>query len=126
MTSSISDAPARPSLPDHLDRNGLAAAGFEGWQTWADLRSNDYRHVPHSPAVYVVYRDTNDLPEFLDANPGGHFKTKDPTVSQGELISNWVPGAHVVYIGKADLVGRRLNSSPASAPANPSDTGAAA
>jgi hypothetical protein len=108
MTPSIPDAPARPSLPNHFDRNGLTAAGFAGWQTWAELRSNDYRQVPHAPAVYVVYRDTDDLPDFLDANPGGRFKAKDPTVTRGELISNWVSGAHVVYIGKADLADRRL------------------
>lgn len=108
MTPSIPDAPAQPALPTDFDRDGLAATGFTGWQTWADLRSHDYREVPHAPAVYVVYRDINDPPEFLDANPGGHFKDKNPTVTHGALISNWVSDANVVYIGKADLADRRL------------------
>lgn len=108
MTPAIPDAPVQPALPTQFDRDGLAAAGFTGWQTWAYLRSNDCRQVPRAPAVYVVYRDTDGFPDFLHANPGGHFKGKDPTVTHGELYSNWVSGAHVVYIGKADLADRRL------------------
>lgn len=108
MTPSIPDAPALPALPADFDRESLAAAGFTGWQTWAELRSSDYRHVPHAPAVYVVYRDAKDTPDFLHANSGGRFKGKDPTVTRRELISNWVHGAHVVYIGKADVADRRL------------------
>jgi len=108
MTSSIPHAPAQPALPTHFNRDGLAAAGFTGWQTWADLRSNDHRQVPHVPAAYVIYRVTDSLPDFLRTNPGGRFKGKDPTVTRGELNSNWVTGAHVVYIGKADLADRRL------------------
>ena len=108
MTPSIPDAPALPALPIRFDRNSLAAAGFTGWQTWAELRSSDCRQVPHAPAVYVVYRDTNDAPDFLHVNPGGRFKGKDPTVTRGELISSLVPDAHVVYIGKADIADRRF------------------
>jgi hypothetical protein len=108
MTPSITNAPALPGLPARFDRSGLTAAGFIGWQTWADLRSHDYRQVPHASAVYVAYRDTSAPAEFLDANPGGRFKGKDPTVIRADLISNWVSGAHVVYIGKADVADRRL------------------
>jgi hypothetical protein len=108
MTPSIPVAPALPALPTDFDRASLAAAGFTGWPTWAQLRSSDYRDVPRAPAVYVIYRDANDTPNFLPANPGGRFKGKDPTVTRGELISNWAPGANVVYIGKADVADRRL------------------
>ncbi len=108
MTRSMSDAPARPALPTTFDHDGLRAAGFTGWHTWAELGASDYRPVPHSPAVYVVYRDAETTPAFLAANPGGRFKGKDPTVTGDELDRNWVSGAHVIYIGKADVADRRL------------------
>ena len=58
--------------------------------------------------VYVVACDQRQPPEFLNANPGGQFKGKDPTVADAALRANWVAGAEVVYIGKADELRRRL------------------
>jgi hypothetical protein len=40
-------------------------------------------------------------PRFLLASTGGWFKKKDPTCLPKVVQDNWVPGAHVVYIGKA-------------------------
>jgi hypothetical protein len=45
---------------------------------------------------------------FLDGNPGGRFKDKDPTVDGATLRASWVPECSVVYIGKADIASRRL------------------
>jgi hypothetical protein len=64
--------------------------------------------MPRSPAAYVVYRATASKPAFLNVNPGGHHKGQDPTVAVDVLKASWVPGAHVVYIGKADVAKRRL------------------
>ena len=40
---------------------------------------------------------------FLDASRAGHFKGVDPTAPIAELAALWVPGAQIVYIGKANL-----------------------
>ncbi|CAA0127309.1 Uncharacterised protein [Mycolicibacterium vanbaalenii] len=75
-------------------------SGFAGWVPFAALPTAD---VPTGPGVYVVVRPTDDPPTFLDTSPAGHFKGKDPTVPIAELRGLWVPGARIVYIGKANL-----------------------
>lgn len=97
-----------PSLPKSFSRIDLEALGFEGWCTWAALRKAHFAAVPAVPAVYVIYRAAAAAPSFLGVNPGGRFKDKDPSVPLDVLTSSWVPGAHVVYIGKADVADRRL------------------
>jgi hypothetical protein len=44
----------------------------------------------------------------LTKSPGGWFKQKDPTVPSATLAMNWVEGASLLYIGKADQLQRRL------------------
>jgi hypothetical protein len=97
-----------PELPRSYRRSDLEAVGFAGWQTWEELRANDFDVVPSSPATYVVYRAEEDDPAFLDVNPGGRFKRRDPTVKSSVLAAKWVPGANVMYLGKADVANRRL------------------
>lgn len=97
-----------PPLPESFDRSHLEACGFVGWQTWDELRATDLRAVPGGPAVYVVFRPSSGKPAFREANPGGRFKDKDPTVGVDVLGSNWVPSSQVAYIGKADVADRRL------------------
>lgn len=97
-----------PALPASFSRPDLETAGFVGWDTWQYLRENDFGTVPAGPAVYVVLRSASSAPVFLEVNPGGRFKGRDPTVSVGVLLAKWVPKAHVVYVGKADIANRRL------------------
>jgi hypothetical protein len=76
--------------------------------TWDELRDVGLTSVPHAPAVYVVYRPATTTPSFLQVNPAGHFRGKDPTVVGWALEANWVPHAHVVFIGSTDVADRRL------------------
>jgi hypothetical protein len=98
----------QPAPPLSFSRRELGAVGFTGWRAWTDLRTNAFADVPGGPGVYVVYRPASADPAFLATNPGGHFKGRDPTVTVERLADNWVEGAHVIYLGKADRLRVRL------------------
>jgi hypothetical protein len=99
----------RPALPRSFSRTALERAGFVGWATWRKLRLSDYAAIPPVPGAYVVFRPTATFPTFVHPSPAGWFKSQDPTVPEARLRSEWVDGAHVVYIGKADVLRRRLS-----------------
>ncbi len=86
-------------------RDALAKRGFTGFVLFAELSSAD---VPTMPGVYVVLRPTSAAPAFVEISPAGWFKSKDPSVPVDELQRAWVPGAGVVYLGKANDLRRRL------------------
>lgn len=79
-------------------RSDVDLAGFAGFTPFAELPVSD---VPNGPGVYVVVRRSMTDPSFLESNPAGRFKGKDPSLSIGELTTNWVPEESVLYIGKA-------------------------
>lgn len=79
-------------------RGDLTARGFVGFVPLLDL---DPKGVPKEAGVYAVLREMDDRPDFLEANPAGRFKAKDPTVETSVLRSIWAEGAHCIYIGKA-------------------------
>lgn len=82
------------------DRSALESEGFRGFVRFSALPNVG---VPVAAGVYLVYRDSDEPPHFLDASPGGRFKGKDPTVPVAVLHSAWVTGAHVLNVGKAAL-----------------------
>lgn len=86
-------------------RKNLEENGFTGWLPFADIRGSA---CPTSGGVYVVIHDTESPVTFAERSCGGWFKGKDPTISSDALVANWVDGAEVVYIGKADQLRRRL------------------
>jgi hypothetical protein len=81
---------------------GLSAAGFEPWIRFGDLDA-ELQVVPTNAAgVYVVLRNKgDDAPSWVTPSPVGETWLGDPTVSVEALEANWVPGASVVYVGKA-------------------------
>lgn len=80
----------------------------EGFIGWAPLRSVDaVRAAPRMPGVYVVSVDVTE-PIVWQPNCGGWFKDRDPAISLERLNLNWVNGAEIGYIGKANDLKRRL------------------
>lgn len=79
-------------------------ARFKGFCTFKDLRPQyapGDGGVPKSPGVYIVLRTSTAAPEFLTKGFGGTHKARKANVPISELEANWVPGASVLYIGKA-------------------------
>lgn len=100
-----------------FDRAWLEHQGFKGFVTVQSFKTELllnrqhrtlFNHIPQTGGVYVVFRTESEEPEYLDSNVGGHFHGIDPTVLVETLISNWVVGAQVIYIGKADNLRRRI------------------
>jgi hypothetical protein len=79
-------------------RDELRREGFTGFHRFKDL---DLAKVPETAGVYVLLRESDDRPTFLERSRGGHFKGKDPTVPVEVLEARWIDGVHCVYIGKA-------------------------
>lgn len=106
VTSASAPMPSR--LPTSFSATALERAGFVGWSVWSELGVVQYAPIPAVPGAYVVYRTAAGFPTFVHPSPAGWFKGEDPTVIEARLGSEWVDGAHVVYIGKADVLRRRL------------------
>jgi hypothetical protein len=93
----------------HFTALELIGEGFRGFCTFQNLRqqyAQDDGGVPKSPGVYVVLRTNTAAPQFLAKGLRGTHKARKANVSISELDASWVPGASVMYIGKA---GQRAN-----------------
>ncbi|MHA7298817.1 hypothetical protein [Pseudarthrobacter sp. MDT3-1] len=88
----------RFNIPELIDR------GFKGFCTFQDLRPQYAQGdggAPRSPGVYVVLRISTAAPQFLIKGFGGTHKARKANAPVSELEANWVPGAAVMYFGKA-------------------------
>jgi hypothetical protein len=93
---------------DRFRRTNLQEGGFQGFVSFRELRDGRIAAVPDGPGIYVMLRESEAPPLFLQSNPGGRFKGRDPTVAVEVVEGRWVESAHLVYVGKADRLRRRL------------------
>jgi hypothetical protein len=91
-----------------LDRHDLEDRGFEGFVRIRALQRG-CPTVPALPGIYVVIRVSSEDPDFLETSVGGPFKGQDPTVSTERLREKWVPGAHILYVGRGGNLRKRLD-----------------
>lgn len=78
----------------------LKQNGFVGFVSITNL-TRIISQVTNDGGVYVILRESDNQPCFLERGTGGFFKGKDPNVSKKELQKNWNDGSSIVYIGKA-------------------------
>jgi hypothetical protein len=81
-----------------INRLSLKEDGFTGFRPLAAL---DIKRIPQRTGIFAVLQPVGYAPRFLPKSTAGVFKKKDPSVPQSALISEWVDGADVVYVGKA-------------------------
>lgn len=74
--------------------------GFQGFLPLSLVRSR-LPEIPAEFGVYVVVRSDKSAPEFLAKSEAGRFKNLDPAYSVDVLRQKWVPGANILYVGKA-------------------------
>jgi hypothetical protein len=86
---------------DDLRRRDFA--GFVAVQELALHRGQ----IPNACGIYVALRIASSTPSFLSKSPAGWLKGEDPTRPVSVLQRKWVPGAGVIYIGKAGPSSRR-------------------
>lgn len=89
----------QPSL-DFNDLARLSHLGFDGFISVSELRANPLT-APDETGIYLVLTPEDFSVHFVDVGSGGFFKGKDPNQNVDRLISNWVDGTRVIYIGQA-------------------------
>ncbi len=83
-----------------FDLDDLRHRGFGGFVTIRELRTS-LKQTPDVHGVYAVLRPNESAPTFLEKSPAGWFKRQDPSRPLSQLRMKWVPGATLVYLGKA-------------------------
>jgi hypothetical protein len=84
-----------------FQKYNLIGYGFHGFHKIKDIRENNVQ-LPNTQGVYIVYRDSLEVPNFINPGTGGFFKGRDPNVSADILWENWINIASVLYIGQTD------------------------
>jgi hypothetical protein len=92
---------------DPFSRTWLDSERFEGFMSIGDLRARGVADVPSVPGAYVVVGEGESI-EFLEENPAGRFKRRNPTVSLAVLKSKWINKSDTIYIGKGNNLRRRI------------------
>lgn len=83
-----------------FDLKYLETMGFEGLVPLRDVLVASLQ-PPDECGIYAVVRKSVGTPSFLEESPGGWFKDLDPSYPMRRLHEKWVPGAKIIYVGKA-------------------------
>ena len=86
------------------DKDWLMSLGFTGFTPVCEIKRN---MLPKTMGVYVVLRESDALPQFLERRTFSSQEKKYPSYPLKELYERWVKGAHIVYIGKAGCFGQK-------------------
>jgi hypothetical protein len=79
----------------------LEAAGFSGFLSVRQLHDERCLSIPNERGVYAVVRESLEPPTFLPRSRAPVWRGMDPTRPAEELTGRWVPGAQVLYFGRA-------------------------
>jgi hypothetical protein len=79
----------------------LESEGFEGFRSVRQLSADACVEVPNERGIYAVVRDSIEPPHFMPKSPAARFRDTDPTIPIEELEQLWVPGAQILYFGRA-------------------------
>lgn len=81
--------------------DGIELDSFAFGSSVRRLGETSCHDVPTAAGVYVVIRAAADVPRFLPTSSAGRFKGLNPSYPERTVGDAWVPGARLVYIGKA-------------------------
>jgi hypothetical protein len=88
------------SAAEQLD--GISLNGFSEAISIRDLCETRCSSVPRLSGIYLIVRNSDLPPDFLNESSGGWFKGLNPSDPLELLSQHWVECAHIVYIGKGD------------------------
>lgn len=79
----------------------LESEGFVGFRAVAQLQADRCEEIPNERGIYAMVRASLQPPRFLPRSPAPRFRDTDPTIPIEELEKLWVPGAQILYFGRA-------------------------
>ena len=72
-----------------------------GFITTGRLHAERCEGLPNERGVYAILRDSPAPPEFMVRSNAPVYRGGDPSRPVDELAQRWVPGAEVLYFGRA-------------------------
>jgi hypothetical protein len=81
--------------------DGISLKSFSQPISIDALRKSHCSMVPSDFGIYLIMRTSDRVPNLLPKSTGGWFKGRDPNCLPEFVRTKWVPGAYVVYVGKA-------------------------
>jgi len=81
--------------------DGIDCSSFCPSTRIKDLQLTNCEDVPTQKGVYLIIRYSLGKPNFLEKSVGGYYKGLYPSYRKDDVVSNWVDGARVLYVGKA-------------------------